>query len=167
MPQKEVYFPEQLCYPFAEARKVAVERMRTVAPPKLAPVIPPFALPLAAEAGEEDAVDAVVVAPLAAPPRFKITFTRMLNYGTTPGCIASDEFSRDKPHTYECRARFRQLREADGTIAIHSTTVEGVEAPGDFLSVDTVVAEPLASDVANVHPEANSHLRSLTQQPSI
>ena len=58
------------------------------------------------------------------------------------------------------RARFRKLLEEDGTIAVHTTTVEDIDAPGDFLSIDTADVELSAPDVASVHPASEEETRA-------
>jgi len=113
VPFQEVYFPENITYPYAEARERAIRDMS--ATEALPPVQP---LPFAIEAGEAEAPEIPELGRHApAAPRFKITLQRMLKYDTTPGCRACDEVAPfGVSHTPECRARFRALLEADGLI---------------------------------------------------
>jgi len=111
VPMQEVHFPEEVTFPYAVARDLAIKNMTEAVEPLPAPP-PPLPLPFAVEAGEPDVPDVVdvnTVVPQA--PRFKITLSRILRYDTTPGCRACEEMSMTRPHTPECRERFRTLME--------------------------------------------------------
>ena len=105
IPVNDTYVPPELCFPFAVARKLAIESMCKLAPPGLPPAPPQLALPFAEEAGEtvSSTID-LGLAPPARPPRLKNTFKRMLELGTTDGCQSCEEISKLLPHTAECRA---------------------------------------------------------------
>jgi len=132
VPYQEVHFPENITYPYAEARERAIRDMS--ATEALPPVQP---LPFAIEAGEAEAPEIPELGRHApAAPRFKITLQRMIKYDTTPGCRACDEVAPfGISHTPECRARFRALLEADGLIdKADAEPAGGAEAPVDPIS---------------------------------
>ena len=54
VPVKECSFPEDIIFPFAEARKLAIETMGKLTPPGLPPDPPQLALRFAEEAGEAE-----------------------------------------------------------------------------------------------------------------
>ena len=104
-PTKEVYFPPEVVFPFAEARRIAIETMTKLAPPGLPPDLPPLALPFAEGAGEitddREIQQKAIQSSNPRPPKqkgFKITFKRMLELGTTDGCTACEVFSKTLTH---------------------------------------------------------------------
>ena len=116
IPTKEVHFPQEVCYPFAEARRIAIETMTKLAPPGLPTDLPPLALPFAEEAGEvEDEREQQRKVPQLSNPRppkqkgFMITFKRMCDLGTTDGCAACKVFSKTMTRSRACRERFRKV----------------------------------------------------------
>ena len=117
VPTKEVFFPEKLVFPFAQARHFALENMVSLKLPQRAPELQLPPLPF-----DDETIIKVVKpdvcrrAPSALPPvRFKITQKRIIEYGSTPGCNAcSSVFPglESSPHSPECRQRLgRLLRE--------------------------------------------------------
>ena len=79
---------------------------------------PPLALPFADEAGETEArtdID-LMAPPVPRQKGFKITFGRMLDFGTTDGCSACEAFSKTMPHGAKCRECFRKLLKVDGEL---------------------------------------------------
>ena len=130
VPDKEVYFPADTVFPFAEARSSALRNLQpTAAPP---PAAEPQVLPFADEAGEEATKEGTVPAPPPLPPpRFKITFNRILEYGQTPDCVACTDYdpTSTRTHTNECRARFAKLLGKDGPPTRTITAVEPISDP--------------------------------------
>jgi len=126
VPEEETFFPSELCFPFAEARKLAITTMADPVPPAPAPVID-FPLPFDAEAKPDVSVHAPPH-----EPRFKITMKRMVEYDATPGCKACQDFQQ-RGHTPECRERFRTLLAQDGVIPTTTKVVEPADPPGNYL----------------------------------
>ena len=132
--QKEVHFPSELVFPFAEARKLAISRMEPLAdltiptePPKPVTPLPWSDEPLAIdsrepEVSEHAAPDDAVELPKHEKIGFKILPWRVRLYGGTLGCKACEEtdISDKTPggyyrrHTPKCRARFEELVKAEG-----------------------------------------------------
>jgi len=120
VPTQEVHFPDELVFPFAEARARALCDMTDLQPP-----LPAQPLPFAIDAGEVEIKDTLDVGKHApAAPRFRITLKRLVEYEATPGCKACEEVSDTRPHSAACRTRFRGLLERDGLI----DKVEGEQA---------------------------------------
>ena len=94
IPQKEVHFPTELIFPFAEARKASINQMRPLSGPSDYRL--PAGLPWAKEAADAPAaVDAVAPKPtpkpvLASGKAFRITPARRIQFGGTVGCKACD-----------------------------------------------------------------------------
>ena len=70
IPEKEVYFPDAVTFPFAEAQQEALDKLKDVAD---LPDAPACDLPLSEEALEPAAV---LPEPPSAAPRVKVTFQR-------------------------------------------------------------------------------------------
>ena len=108
VPEKEVYFPDELCFPFAVAYDLSVKELRDRETPQAieAPELP---LVFATEAGEAQSRADLLLKP-PARRRFQITVGRMIHYGGTPGCKSCSDYDSSRPHTPECRKRFLELR---------------------------------------------------------
>ena len=116
LPEKEVFFPTDLCFPFAEARQAA---LRTITSQKGLPPCggsgtqgPPPSLPFDEEAGEneEENIDHELSVQL--PPMtksFRISKKRIHDFGETPGCLACESGDSSFGHTDYCKARIMKL----------------------------------------------------------
>ena len=70
--------------------------------------------------------------------RFKITFSRMIELGSTDGCRACEDCSKTRPHTDICRARFQKMLNDESNVV--QTTFVTEAAPtelANFLSHGT------------------------------
>jgi len=155
---QEVRLPEEVTFPYAVARDLAIKNMTGATEPLPAPP-PSLPLPFAAEAGEPDVPDAIdvnTVVPQA--PKFKITLSRIWRYDTTPGCRACKEMNvTSARHAPECRVRFRALMEKDRvTPSVNEASVveeppaDVAGPPPNFLNT----SEPShAPDSGNFGPE--------------
>ena len=101
-PEKEVFFPEEVIFPIANAHKLQLEGRSS---PNEVPAVAPITLPWA-----ED--------PKPPPPKavenvskklpvFRITHNRLMEHGPTPDCDAC--FEGKIVHTPACRKRFFEL----------------------------------------------------------
>ena len=109
VPAKEVHFPSELIFPFADARKVSIKQMTPLASPADArlPTVLPFG---DAAADAPAAVDSV---PLGPTPRAKLPNGKgfrilpwMMSEDPTVGCPACDNMVSQRGHTHACRERF-------------------------------------------------------------
>mgnify|MGYP003318600937 CR=1 FL=1 len=80
IPQKEVYFPENLDFPYAVARDKALASLEDVEPPGPAPPVGSVRLPWDEEQSDSPAPAAVPPPPASAFPKFKITLNRIIKY---------------------------------------------------------------------------------------
>ena len=88
---------------------------------------------------------------MAPPPHkqkgFKITFKRMLEFGTTEGCTACEEFSKTLPHNAKCRERFRKILKIDEeTFDQPTATAADTEEPANFLEIEDQAEAASASE---------------------
>ena len=117
--EKEVHVPEELCFPFAEARQRALKNMSPdAAPPKIG-LVP---LPYSDEPGADgDLPPAFIPAPVV--PRFRITLSRLIEHGVTPGCKGCENLATDKPrpHTELCKKRFAELLDVAPVVTVVGT----------------------------------------------
>ena len=108
--EKEVYFPEKLCFPFAEARNAALREMKPIS--ALLPDAGDLVLPFADEAGE-DLPKELSTAPKPAKitSNYRLSLTRLVKYGETPGCPGCKAIgtSNTKSHNEECKKRFSEI----------------------------------------------------------
>ena len=148
VPEKECYFPEQLVFPFAIARKVAIENMQAVKAPGEAAPPPPM---LFDENRELESVEEGAKLRMVAPgaPKFRITAKRMIEHGATKGCHACETFAQ-AGHTSECRERFRQLLTESGELRGTSSSLEGEEAPNFLQHSEKDVSEQLAKEATEM-----------------
>ena len=125
MHEKEVYFPEVRCCPFAEARDVAIRSLKS--PDAAIPILPEVPLPFAIEAGETERKETYRVEVPKSTTRFQITNERINRFGPTPGCeacifnptlegregLTTKELEEmgvyKKKHTKACREKFIKL----------------------------------------------------------
>jgi len=144
--EKEVFFPSEVCFPFAEANALALRNMSDVQPPLAAP--PPLVpLPFGPEAGDEKSPEMPQRAELAKAPRFKITLDRLHRFGPTPHCKVCEEVRASGTHTKACRERFKKLLEDAGEIVADrlvgiSENMDDAAAPGYSGADDTVAVPP-------------------------
>ena len=119
IPEAEVHVPDELVFPFAEARQQAILSLKS--PDEVAPTLPDTVLPFALEAGDLPSKDDV---PLKVPeikPNVRITTKRVFDFGPTEGCEAcifnagaNPELGvYHKKHTEECKRRFAALLEQE------------------------------------------------------
>ena len=162
IPEKQVHFPEELVFPFAQARALAINSMTKVLPPPSAPpsrvnLIP---LPFSEEEGAPSgAGTGGTETPVELPklkPRFQITQVRMIQYGATPGCDACENLTTG--HTKECRERFANILQTEGLIPRVRTEVEELIEAVDALPPSgeaTAVGEvPAAEELLDEAREA-------------
>ena len=129
VPEAEVYFPEELTFPFAERRKLAIRQMQDPSSIDFpVPAIPdelPFSEGVVRQGGDQALYDL----PKRVRREFNITIDRIIKYDPTPGCKACDRAGTPGlHHTAECVARFRSKMQADGTLPMTTiTTVAPVE----------------------------------------
>lgn len=121
---KEVHFPDKLVFPFAKARKLAIERMEPLKPPEEAPVLElPWdddavfdslessdGGPSSSSKGHSPPGGDIPKLEPAEKVGFQILPWRISAYGGTIGCKAC-EITDDKTrrHTPKCRARFEKF----------------------------------------------------------
>ena len=102
IPQKEVHFPSELVFPFAEARKVSINQMRPLSSP--ADMKLPSQLPWSDEAADAPAaVEAVAPPPAPVAKRFRITPFRIIQHKGTVGCRACELLDPKRGHTRGCK----------------------------------------------------------------
>ena len=96
---EEVYFPDDICFPFAEARTLALRTMQDKnSLGELPDLEPPLALPW--DSGDKDPVRRREVT-LGPAPRFQITKERIFKHEGTPGCQACLHIeARGRTHTH-------------------------------------------------------------------
>ena len=86
VPVKEVHFPELPRFPFAQARQLAIENMSLNVLPDRAPEAPvQLELPFD-EDRDETRSSVAVTLPALPPTKFRITQSRIIQFGETPGC---------------------------------------------------------------------------------
>ena len=108
IPEAEVYFPEELTFPFAERRKLAIRQMQDPSsiefPVPAIPDVLPFSDDVVRQGGDRALYDL----PKKIRREFNITIDRIIKYDPTPGCKACDKAGTPGlSHTAECVARFR------------------------------------------------------------
>jgi len=132
VPEQEVYFPEEVIFPFAERRKLAIRQMQPISDIEFPPAPPvPDALPFDEDGGPVQGGDSSIYDLPKRPRReFNITLDRIVKYEPTPGCKACERMNPPGlKHTDECVARFRQAMQADGTLPFK--TIQNVTPVSD------------------------------------
>ena len=137
VPEKEIWYPPELVFPYANARKLAIEHMRPLAAP---------------DDAVDDVPDDFAQAPsteVFAPPepvgrrnRFQITEERIAEYGPTEGCSACEVGGRNHRHSAECRARFRSLLKDDGKLDFPDAAGPHSADPPETTRDETAAAPP-------------------------
>ena len=124
MYEQEVYFPDEIVFPFAAAREEAMKKAL-----KSESIPPRF--PDEAEDVKRKRHEVIVNASKSSKPwpipRFYISGERIAKYGKTPDCGACIlfPFHSTTPHTPECRRKFyHALKEAG--VKFHSKKLAGL-----------------------------------------
>ena len=158
-PEKEVFFPKELTFPFAVAADTALRNLTDLAGPEDVKPIE-FDLPFAVEAGDGDtgvvSSDAGLLGGVASrPPRTRVTVQRVARFGPTKNkdgtwCKACTQ--GEGTHSKDCQARFRRILQENGEIT-GSELVMDVKPPElpnlsglpDSARPDVIPAEPLSN----------------------
>ena len=159
VPEKEVYIPSTSTFPFAVARLRAIQSLKSsihyegpqleetleskTADATLRESRAPFPLPFDEPTATESGPTFATPMPASDIPRVRITIGMLARMGGTLGCPKCEDQYTSKPHSEECRRRFRELRDAelqvvtslddkgDEQVISTSSTTEGVTVEKD------------------------------------
>ena len=131
VPEAEVYFPDEVVFPFAERRKLAIRTLQDPSSIEFPqPQIPDSdILPFDEGSGSQPRGEDQSLYDLPKVRReFNITLDRIIKYNPTEGCKACERAGTPGlVHTAECVAKFRKCLQDDGVLPI--TTVTTVTPP--------------------------------------